>query len=460
MTTFIIFIIMMPFFLTAWLSPIQTWATWAQNNKDNIETTAGISGGLTLEQATQLAISANLDLLAARYSISSAEADELTAGLWNNPSVLLDTVGQPFGGNWNQTAAGGPRQYDMIFSLPIDASGKRSASVKSAQAATEIAKAAFQDMIRQKILQVRLAYMDLLVAGYQLGLSKERQESMNRLVTMIENRIGNQGRLPLLQRRARLALDQAVLDTRQRETGLRIAKTALAILLGRSPMDPSVEATSKLRAVELPNELLKSMPKDLPKDLEDRALAERPDLKALRLTANKADRDADLAHAQVWDNFTITAGLTHYALVSANPGDPTSNSQPGSLAWNASLTIPLPLLNRNSGNIAKAEITKTQVEKQIQALSLAISQELLANYEQLRLNEGLIRDYEGSQLANARKVRDSQQTLFGTGGSALLDYFDAVNAYQSTLSSYYDVVAEYRRGLARLNASIGKDLFK
>lgn len=55
-------------------------------------------------------------------------------------------------------------------------------------------------------------------------------------------------------------------------------------------------------------------------------------------------------------------------------------------------------------------------------------------------------------------MRDSQQTLFGTGGSALLDYFDAVNAYQSTLSSYYDVVAEYRRGLARMNAAVGKDL--
>jgi hypothetical protein len=78
----------------------------------------------------------------------------------------------------------------------------------------------------------------------------------------------------------------------------------------------------------------------------------------------------------------------------------------------------------------------------------------------IKLNEGLIRDYEANQLDNARRVRDSQQTLFGTGGSALLDYFDAVSAYQTSLSSYYDVVAEYRRGLARLNAAIGKDVLK
>ena len=61
---------------------------------------------LTLEQATQLAIRSNLDLIAAKYNISSAEADELTAGLWNNPSILVDTIFQPFASNWNQTTTG------------------------------------------------------------------------------------------------------------------------------------------------------------------------------------------------------------------------------------------------------------------------------------------------------------------------------------------------------------------
>src|SRR5208337_2821319 len=114
--------------------------------------------------------------------------------------------------------------------------------------------------------------------------------------------------------------------------------------------------------------------------------------------------------------------------------------------------------NRNQGNIQKAMVSRNQAEKQIEALTLSIRQEIAADCDQLKLNESLIRDYEESQLENARMVRDSQQTLFGTGGSALLDYFDAVNAYQTTLSAYYDVVAEYRRGLARLNAAVGKDV--
>ena len=405
---------------------------------------------ITIEQATELAIRVNRDLMAAKYNISSAEADELTAGLWDNPSMLVDTIFQPFAPDWNQTSTGGPRQYDVIFSYPLDLSGKHSTAKKSAHSAKQIAEANFQDTIRLKVLQIRLAYMDLLVAGYQLSLSQERQESMSRLVTMIENRVGSKGRLPLLQRRAQLALDQAKLDTRQRDTVLKTTKTALAILLNRPPIATAVDAASKLRDFRLA-----SLPTQ--EAIEAQALSLRPDLEALHLTLIKADFDGDLAHAQIWDNFGLTVGLSHQGTNSPNPNDPASTPQPGSYSWDAGLTIPLPLFNRNQGNIKKAAIERVQADKQIQSLVLSIRQEISSDYEQLKLNNGLIRDYEESQLANARKVRDAQQTLFGTGGSALLDYFDAVNAYQSTLSAYYDVVAEYRRGMARLTAAVGKD---
>jgi cobalt-zinc-cadmium efflux system outer membrane protein len=194
--------------------------------------------------------------------------------------------------------------------------------------------------------------------------------------------------------------------------------------------------------------------------LEKDAESLRPDLKALRLTVTKTNADSDLAHAQVWDNFVVTAGVSRQGSASPNPNDANSVSIPGAYSWNAGLTIPFPVFNRNQGAIQKASTTRDQAERQIQALLLSIHQEVYSDYDQIKLNEGLIRDYEANQLDNARRVRDSQQTLFGTGGSALLDYFDAVSAYQTSLSSYYDVVAEYRRGLARLNAAIGKDVLK
>jgi cobalt-zinc-cadmium efflux system outer membrane protein len=214
-----------------------------------------------------------------------------------------------------------------------------------------------------------------------------------------------------------------------------------------------VDVSSKLRDIKLI-----ALPSQ--HELEEKALATRPDLEALRLASHKGDLDGELAHAQVWDNFNVTLGMSRQMGSSANPNDPNSAAQPGAYSWNAGVTIPLPVFNRNQGNIQKALVSRNQADKQTESLTLSIRQEITSDCDQLKLNEGLIRDYEENQLANARHVRDSQQTLFGTGGSALLDYFDAVNAYQSTLSSYYDVVAEYRRGLARINAAVGKDVLQ
>ena len=73
---------------------------------------------LGLEQALEEGTRFNLDLLATRYNIPMAEADEMTAGLWNNPSLLIDTVFEPIGRKWDQTSAGGPRQFDFGLSYP------------------------------------------------------------------------------------------------------------------------------------------------------------------------------------------------------------------------------------------------------------------------------------------------------------------------------------------------------
>ena len=120
--------------------------------------------------------------------------------------------------------------------------------------------------------------------------------------------------------------------------------------------------------------------------------------------------------------------------------------------------MPLPLFNRNQGNIRKVSYTADQLQKQIASLEHAISQEVAGDNDQLVLNRRLILDYEESQLTNARKVRDEEQRLVGMGSNDLLSYFDAVAAYSGTFSSYYDAVGEYRRDVARLNAACGMDV--
>ncbi len=406
--------------------------------------------GLTYQQAVQEGMAHNLDLLAAQYNVPLAEADELTAGLWNNPSLLIDTIFHPFGKNYNQTSAAGPRQYDLGFSYPFDLSGKIPAARRSAAKAVDVAKAAFQDAARQKLRDIRLAYIDVLVFRHQLDLAKEKQDSLQQLLDVIESRIGGASRLPLLRLRAQLARDQAVLDRRQREVTMRAAQTALAVILGRA-QEGALEPATPLRDFPMP-------PPPSVESLLATALEHRPDMQALRLTLEKARLDRSLALAQRFDNVVATYGFSTQGPIEANPDDPTTRKIPRGNSWDASVTLPLPFFNRNQGNIRKASLAAEQVQKQIAALELATRQEIAGIYDQLSLNRALIIDYETRQLGNARKVRDEQQKLVGMGSSALLDYFDAVNAYAAAVSAYYDTVGDYRRNVARLNAACASEV--
>jgi cobalt-zinc-cadmium efflux system outer membrane protein len=405
--------------------------------------------GLTYQQAVEEGMKNNLDLLAAKYNVPLAEADELTAGLWNNPSLLWDTIFTPFGRNFNQTSAAGPHQYDLGVSYPFDLSGKIRAARRSAHKATDVAKAALEDAARQKLRDIRLAYIDVMTFQQQSALAQEKEEILQNLLNVIENRIGG-SRLPLMRLRAQLAHDQAVLDRRQREITLRAARTALSVIIGRRQTS-SLEATTPLRGFPMP---------ELPAadGLIAEALTNRPDLQALRLALEKARLDRKLAVAQKWDDVTVSGSFSTQGPIDANPNDPTTKTIPRGNSWDASVSIPLPVFNRNQGNIKKAALTGEQVQKQIASLELADSQEIAGIYDQLTLNRGLIVEYEARQLPNARKVRDEQQKLVGMGSNSLLDYFDAIGAYATAVSAYYDAVGEYRRGVARLDAACAAEV--
>lgn len=404
------------------------------------------------EQAVERAVHHNLDLLAAHYAIPMARADALTAGLWANPALQADTIFEPFGPNWNQTSAGGPRQFDVGLSIPLDLSEKRGAAADSAKAATKIAELQFLDALRQKVLQVRQAYIDLETKQSQVLLAKEKVANYEKLVHIIENRIGQNPVRPLLLVRARLAWDQARLDLRQRQSDLDSARTLLAILLGYAPDDDAVGTVSELgdyTLTDIPNK----------ESVVAEALALRPDLLALRESVAKADLDRRLASHQVWDDFNLTLSLSSQGPTAASPNDSNAGTVPQAYSWDSAVSIPLPVFDHQQGNLRKAELGKEQAQKQVEALELSIKQELGDDLQQLRVAHDLIVDYESSQIRNARQVRDSQQTQFGTGYLALLDYFDAMEAYNGVLSSYYDTVGAYRKDLAQLSASVGGESF-
>ena len=166
----------------------------------------GPADGLTLDAAIEQMLDANLDVLALRYEIPQADADILTAGLRTNPLIYLDDQFIPYGAFTN-ARPGGPTQYDVNITYPIDLTHKRQARVRVARSAKSVLEAQFQDVIRRQIGNVCRAFVDLQSAriGYLTAMASVREQERVVATAQRRSRPGREGR----GRGRRTALDRA-----------------------------------------------------------------------------------------------------------------------------------------------------------------------------------------------------------------------------------------------------------
>src|SRR5690349_5076467 len=92
---------------------------------------------ITLTEAVDIFMRQNLELVAARYDIETADAEKLTARLRPNPSITVGFSGLPLN-------LSGPvireQTYDYGISRPIELGGKRSKRIDVANANSEVAR--------------------------------------------------------------------------------------------------------------------------------------------------------------------------------------------------------------------------------------------------------------------------------------------------------------------------------
>ena len=117
------------------------------------------STGLAVEQAIDRVLPLNPELKAQAREISKARADVLTAGLRSNPLVYTDSSHVPYG--TFQGTSGGPTQYDVNITHPIDLNQKRRRRVEAAVSAQEVTEAQYQNAVRLQIDNLYTASVEI-----------------------------------------------------------------------------------------------------------------------------------------------------------------------------------------------------------------------------------------------------------------------------------------------------------
>ena len=418
----------------AWITILSVWASlWGVPAHLHAENTPAAT--LTVEQAVQEAVDHNLTLLAERYNISVAEARVMTAGLHPNP--VLSTSANIMDHTVFRT---GTSPYDEAVRLDFvfERGGKRERRLEVAEDARTVTQLQFRNTLRTLILDVENACVEVLLAKANLTLAQENLHSLNNVVNLNAHRVRTGDLAAVELERIRLAALQLQNQVQKSEADLTVARHELQTLVGRSLQAETVDVVGELR---------RDTPLVSPDTLLHQALTLRPDLQALQRDQARSAAELRLQIAQGTVDYTVGAEY---------------HRQQGNVAAGNSFSLyfstPLPVFNRNQGEILRAQEEQEQSAVKRQALEADIRKEVQTTYAHYTAAQNTLRRLETQMLGQAEEVRSTMEYTYRRGAASLVEFLDAQRTFNETRQSYNEAQAEYARSLYQLDAVSGNSV--
>jgi outer membrane protein, heavy metal efflux system len=366
---------------------------------------------VTMQQAVDLALAHNPVLLAAQQNLLSMKGQEIEAGLRQNPDFSV------YGTDLSNPASSAtPYGYSLQLSRLFERGQKRRWRLDSARAQTAQTDGQYHDQIRQITLQVKQNFTTLLLAKAALKLAQDNLSSFRHELQINLDRYnaGDIGKLDY--ERLDLQLAQFESDETSAEMNLVQASDQLQTLIGYQQPSRSFDIAGDLVPPPVPATLT---------DLEQKALAARPDYRAAQAAVRVADANVKLAYANGTTDPTLEGEYDHSGTLSS---------------YGFYVTIPIRIFDHNQGN----KDTSKYLAQSSRFSEVAAQNQVYSDVDQAWIgyttSKVLSDRYNGHYLAEAKDVLSIAQFAYEHGGIALLDYLSALQDDRTTslnaLNSY------------------------
>lgn len=359
---------------------------------------------LTLRQVVAMARSNNPTLQAARRNLESTRAGEITAGLRQNP--VLTIAGYDVTLPANNPAS--PYSYSADVSRLFERGQKRRWRLDAARATTQMTESQYHDTERQTILSVEQAFTNLLLAKAALDLANKNLSSYRQTVSLSHVRLQAGAISQTDFDRIDLQLASFESDYSNAQTNQIQNSDQLQTLLGIAHPSRTFDIVGTL----VPPQVNWTLP-----DLEQKALAARPDYRAAQQNVFVANANAKLADAEGTTDPTLDAGYSRSGTYNSAEFD---------------ISIPLRIFDRNQGQKQAARFTvESNRFAEIAAHNQVLSDvdQAWAGYESA---QSLAQRYNTHYLAEAGHVLQNLEFGYRNGSTTLLDYLDALHDYRQT----------------------------
>jgi len=389
---------------------------------------------ITLPEAVEIFLRQNLQLVAARYDIETAEAEKLTARLRPNPQLTAGLSDLPVN-------LSGPlikeQTYSYGISRPIELGGKRSKRIDFANANYDLARGQFQMAVWQLTSDLKRKFYTVVLNQSLLNLARENEVTFAEIVKHTTELV-NAGEISGLDLE-RVEVEKLKFDTdlANSERDYEVALRDLRFVLGGDYRVMDIEAAGTIDYE--PYQFSYA-------DLRDKALAERPDLKAAQLGERAADANIRLQNAQRIPDLTVGGGVEQVPA--------------GTSSFTFGVGIELPISNRNQGERAKALIAKKQAQTQTQLVTNQVLSDVDKALVAFEMQTRRVNLYRTGVLTKVNNIQDKTQIALNAGESSTLELLDAIRTRRDTLAGFYQTLFDYQMSLLDLELATATTLHK
>jgi cobalt-zinc-cadmium efflux system outer membrane protein len=175
-------------------------------------------------------------------------------------------------------------------------------------------------------------------------------------------------------------------------------------------------------------------------DLQSKAIQNRPDLRAAQQGITSATSQYGLAKANGKQDVTVSGNYTHVNGISG---------------YSVLVSVPLPIFDRNQGEIARTHYAISQAQEQLKGVSGQVMTDVKDAYEIMQTNNRVVQIYRSGSLDTSQRNRDISEYAYRRGAASLLDFLDAERSYRATQLAYRQALAAYLIGLEQLRQAVG-----
>jgi outer membrane protein, heavy metal efflux system len=397
---------------------------------------------ITLDESIQMALQHNHNLLAARTTIPQAEAEETTANLRPNPSLFADWEYLPLGSpaHQNPNLYGGHSTSDYLhdntegdigLSYLLERGKKRQHRLQAAKDITAQTRSLVTDNERGLTFSVASLFVSVQLAQSTIELAEKDLKSFQKTVELGELRFNKGAISEDDYLKIKLQLLQFETDYQQAELAKIQALSDLRQLLGYESVSADYDVAGPFDYQPLNGNL---------EDFQLKALQNRPDLRAAQQGVTAARSQYELQRAIGKPDVTVQGNYSHVNAINA------------ATVYGS---IPLPIFNRNQGEIARTRFAIIQAQEQEKATNGQALTDVRDAYDGLRVSDRIVQLYRSGYLDVAQKDRDIAEYAYQRGAVSLLDFLDAERNYRATQLAYRQALASYLLALEQLRQAVG-----